>query len=86
MFVFAEDSILQQFESVHWKLRVVIMPTLPSMLASEVVITTTCSATSDDKIVIMKTLFSMLNDMDLGSLDIYTALIILAIAQSTMVL
>ena len=37
----------------YWKTLVVIMPTLPSLVASEVVITTTWDATSDAKVVIM---------------------------------
>ena len=40
----------------HWKLRVAMMPTLLSMLALQVVITTTSSATSHNKVGIMTTL------------------------------
>ena len=38
---------------IHWKLWVTMMPTLSSMLAPEVVITTTYGVTSDDKVGIV---------------------------------
>ena len=40
----------------HWKLRVDMMPTLSSLVALQGVIMTTCTATSDDKVSIMKSL------------------------------
>ena len=40
----------------HWKLRVDMLPTLSSLVALQVVIMTTCSATSDDKVSIMNSL------------------------------
>ena len=45
----------------HWKPRVVMMPTLSSLAAPQVVFTTTCGATNDDKVDIMKTLFSVMS-------------------------
>ena len=84
MFVFGEDSILQPFESVHRKLTVVMMPTLPSLLAPQAIITTACGATSDDKVVIMTTLdFRCVRYY--SSLGMYAVLIILIIAASTMI-
>ena len=41
---------------VHWKPRVVVIPTLSSMVAPEVVVTTTPVAINDDKVGIMTTL------------------------------
>ena len=43
----------------HWKLRVDMMPTLSSLVALQVVIMTTCSATSVNKVSIMKSLLSV---------------------------
>ena len=40
----------------HWKPRIIMMPTLSSLVALEVVIMTTSSSTSDDKFGIMKSL------------------------------
>ena len=40
---------------IHWKVRVIMMPTLSSLVAPQVVIMTTCGATSDDKVGIMTT-------------------------------
>ena len=42
----------------HWKPRVVMMPTLSSLVASVVVIMTTCGATIDNEVGIMTTQFS----------------------------
>ena len=42
--------------SMYWNMRVAIIPTLSSMMAAQVVITTTCVATIDDKVGIMITL------------------------------
>ena len=45
--------------SMYWNMRVAIIPTLSSMMAAQVVITTTCVATIDDKVGIMITPFSV---------------------------
>ena len=42
----------------HWIPRVIMMPTLSSMATLQVVVTTTCSGASDDKVGIMETLGS----------------------------
>ena len=47
----------------HWNLSVIMMPTLSSLVAPEVVITTTSGATSDDKVGIMTTLRFLWNQL-----------------------
>ena len=49
-------DIIMCLTTVCLKLRVFMMPTLPSLVASQVVMMTTCGATSDGKVGIMTTL------------------------------
>ena len=49
------NKMSRNLVALQWKPRVVMMPTLSSLVALQVVVTT-CSATSDDKVGIMTTL------------------------------
>ena len=49
------QAICHKIIYLHWKARVVMMPTLSSLVAPEVVVMTTSGATSDDKVGIMTT-------------------------------
>ena len=49
---------------INWKPRVVMMPTLSFMVAPQVVVITTCGATSDDKVVIMTILNCLVSYLD----------------------
>ena len=45
------------YHDIHWNLGVVVMPTLPSLVAQQVAITTACGAVSDDIIAETKMSF-----------------------------
>ena len=50
------DEQKKQSHDLHWKTKVIILPTVSSLVALQIVVMPTCSTASDDKVGIIETL------------------------------